>query len=169
MHRHCARNLVRVRHGFAANQVLLSGHIRFKATATPKPPRADLQSIPQAIRELLPEPRKRDPNAPAKRRRSIWFYIAMSVSECSFSSPREFAKSVCSIAIVHLDRAREILRRETSPREETETNASGTASSTARGGCLETCPARRLQVQSGVPTIRHDHRASSGVSTPCAC
>ncbi|KAJ7442595.1 hypothetical protein FB451DRAFT_1296953, partial [Mycena latifolia] len=77
MYRQCARSLVLVRHGFAEKQSsLASGQIRFKATAPPRPPRADLQSIPQAIRELLPEPRKRDPNAPPKQRRSPWFYLA---------------------------------------------------------------------------------------------
>ncbi|KAJ7677450.1 hypothetical protein B0H17DRAFT_1079202 [Mycena rosella] len=80
MYRHCTtRNFGFVRNGFVEKQgIISSGHIRFKATAPPRPPRADLQSIPQAIRELLPEPRKRDPNAPPKRGRSLLFYIALT-------------------------------------------------------------------------------------------
>ncbi|KAJ7486075.1 hypothetical protein B0H11DRAFT_2016845 [Mycena galericulata] len=66
MYRHCGRRLLLSRN---TQGILSSGQIRFKATAPPRPPRADLQSIPQAIRELLPEPRKRDPNAPTKKRR----------------------------------------------------------------------------------------------------
>ncbi|KAJ7095712.1 hypothetical protein B0H15DRAFT_67676 [Mycena belliarum] len=76
MYRYCARNLVR--NGLAGKQgILHGGQIRFQATAPPKPPRADLQSIPQALRELLPEPRKRDPSAPPKRGRSLLFYVAL--------------------------------------------------------------------------------------------
>ncbi|KAJ7132973.1 hypothetical protein C8R46DRAFT_1235516 [Mycena filopes] len=78
MYRHSARRLL-LKNGLAEKRIVSSTQLRFKATAPPRPPKADLGSIPQALRELLPEPRKRDssdPNAPAKRRRSIFFYIA---------------------------------------------------------------------------------------------
>ncbi|KAJ7784352.1 hypothetical protein B0H16DRAFT_1492216 [Mycena metata] len=74
MLRYSARRLL-LKNGWAQG-IASSTQLRFKATAPPRPPKADLQSIPQALRELLPEPRKRDPNAPPKRRRSIFFYIA---------------------------------------------------------------------------------------------
>ncbi|KAJ7021606.1 hypothetical protein C8F04DRAFT_262251 [Mycena alexandri] len=76
MYRHSARRLL-LKNGLVQKQGLVSStQLRFKATAPPRPPKADIQSIPQALRELLPEPRKRDPNAPPKRGRSIFFYIA---------------------------------------------------------------------------------------------
>ncbi|KAJ7195471.1 hypothetical protein GGX14DRAFT_474860 [Mycena pura] len=65
------RNLLR-RHGLPAQ-------IRLNATAPPRPPRADLASIPQTIRELLPQPRKHDPDAsPPRRRRGPLFYLMIS-------------------------------------------------------------------------------------------
>ncbi|KAJ7134815.1 hypothetical protein C8R44DRAFT_771532 [Mycena epipterygia] len=77
MYRHCGRRLLLSRNGFPEKQGILSGaQLRFKATTPPRSPRADLQSIPQALRELFPEPRKRDPNAPPKRGRGPLFYIA---------------------------------------------------------------------------------------------
>ncbi|KAJ6471196.1 hypothetical protein DFH09DRAFT_1220442 [Mycena vulgaris] len=78
MYRQCTRSLVLIRNGFPQRQGILCGsQIRFNATAPPKPPRADLGSIPQALRELLPQPRKRDPNAPQKKRRGPWIYIGL--------------------------------------------------------------------------------------------
>ncbi|KAJ6585200.1 hypothetical protein B0H19DRAFT_1250079 [Mycena capillaripes] len=81
MFRHCARRSLLLRNGFVEKQgVLSSGQNRFKATTPPppRPQRADLQSILPTIRELLPEPQKRDPNSPPKkRRRNPFFYIAL--------------------------------------------------------------------------------------------
>nr|GAT52222.1 predicted protein [Mycena chlorophos] len=55
-------------------------HVRFKATAPPRPPRADLASIPQAIRELLPQRQERptDPNAAPPKRRGLLFYLLLA-------------------------------------------------------------------------------------------
>ncbi|KAJ7758162.1 hypothetical protein DFH07DRAFT_958507 [Mycena maculata] len=80
MYRQYSRNLQLLKSGLAGQGTLSAGQIRFKATtppAPPRPPRADLQSIPGALRELLPPPRQRDPNAPPRRGRRPLFYIAL--------------------------------------------------------------------------------------------
>ncbi|KAJ6621832.1 hypothetical protein B0H10DRAFT_947863 [Mycena sp. CBHHK59/15] len=79
-----ARNLPLLRNGFPAMQGVVSP-IRmrlYSPTATPpRSPRADLQSIPQAIREILPRSKKRDPSEKKadepKRRRGPLFYLTI--------------------------------------------------------------------------------------------
>ncbi|KAF7295486.1 hypothetical protein MIND_01088500 [Mycena indigotica] len=54
-----------------------AGQIRFKATIPPRQPRADLASIPHALRELLPQRQQPDPNAPPAKRRGLIFYLLL--------------------------------------------------------------------------------------------
>ncbi|KAJ7069587.1 hypothetical protein C8F01DRAFT_1245786 [Mycena amicta] len=68
MQRVCTRRLLLHHHAV---------QIRFKATAPPRPPRADLASIPQVFRELLPKRQESTPDAPPKKRRGLFFYLLL--------------------------------------------------------------------------------------------
>ncbi|KAJ7643963.1 hypothetical protein FB45DRAFT_284615 [Roridomyces roridus] len=61
---------------------ILRQQVRFKATTPPRPPRADIWSIPGTIRELLPPPAPKDdptnPNSAPRKRKGLFFYFAIA-------------------------------------------------------------------------------------------